>query len=1001
MNHKRLAVCLFSMLIVGMYGCDEGKYNNLRCNIDEDKPECIDARYIMTCDPATQTFEVTSCDPGFVCTMSLGDAVCVKDPNARPVCSDGDKQCSGDTVQTCNKGFWETATQPCENGCEKGVCKETSDTSCTENETRCSEDGVTIQTCTDGKEWNDTEFCESGCENGACKTDESCTEEATQCSEDATTVQTCKNGTWVDATEPCENGCENGACIIVEPCTEDATQCAEDGTTVQTCKNGTWVDATEPCENGCENGACIIVEPCTEETTQCAEDGTTVQTCKNGTWVDATEPCENGCTDGACIIVEPCTEETTQCAEDGTTVQTCKNGTWVDATEPCENGCADGACIEGPVQPCTEETKQCNSDGTTVQTCTDSVWVDDPTPCEFGCEDGVCKEPPVDICNIGDMQCSDDETALLECIGSEWIEKETCTFGCMEGVCLLGSDCLPGEMLCKADGNTLQICDLGVWVDAMPCEFGCEGGVCFPEACGNHRIDEGEDCDGELLGGKACGDVVPMSTGELGCDYECHYDTYFCALPQEDTPCDPATFIESCNDAYPVYCKPDAEDPTSGTVVHGADYCDSYEGLSCVVFGEGTSAHAQCVHTTDDVCTLPEEVDRCGYVNDENGDEVLASMHFVCTQANDGNAYYEATSQTICEGTAPSCLSDTHLCGQLVENEGTECPDDFAAHCDTGEIVVTCHYDAKQDLNVIAAESCASGQICAMDDGSPNCYEPCTVADETIVRCEDSYSMTYVCTSLGDKLVYIQTDSAYCAHGCDTSEKTCLVLSEHEGDHCDYASYQPQCDGTDVQLTCSNYRDEVVAMSCNLEYLSGYVCVEGECLEPCETVGDIKYACTYDGTTQSRKYVCTQDGEIKYWREDASAIEICETNECQPELGKCIAACDQATFAPRCDGNIPVNCYYGLEEMRPECEINNGVCRVLDIEGDVAAYCLDSAEECPAVADPEPFCGSYFGANYQGERACRASTDGKNYYYFDAYLECEGECDTEGKYCAE
>ncbi|MBL9104991.1 MAG: lamin tail domain-containing protein [Myxococcales bacterium] len=47
--------------------------------------------------------------------------------------------------------------------------------------------------------------------------------------------------------------------------------------------------------------------------------------------------------------------------------------------------------------------------------------------------------------------------------------------------------------------------------------------------CGNGTIDDGEDCDGTDLGGKACGDLDPATPlGTLACSGACTYDTDLC-----------------------------------------------------------------------------------------------------------------------------------------------------------------------------------------------------------------------------------------------------------------------------------------------------------------------------------------------------------------------------------------------------------------------------------------------------------------------------------------
>ncbi|MEM6531670.1 MAG: hypothetical protein AAF654_03565 [Myxococcota bacterium] len=49
--------------------------------------------------------------------------------------------------------------------------------------------------------------------------------------------------------------------------------------------------------------------------------------------------------------------------------------------------------------------------------------------------------------------------------------------------------------------------------------------------CGNGVLDAGEDCDPDVPAGTVCADVVPGSSGTLGCDSSCLFSTDACDLP--------------------------------------------------------------------------------------------------------------------------------------------------------------------------------------------------------------------------------------------------------------------------------------------------------------------------------------------------------------------------------------------------------------------------------------------------------------------------------------
>jgi hypothetical protein len=369
----------------------------------------------------------------------------------------------------------------------------------------------------------------------------------------------------------------------------------------------------------------------------------------------------------------------------------------------------------------------------------------------------------------------------------------------------------------------------------------------------------------------------------------------------------------------------------------------------------------------------------------------------ICSQASDGNLYYKRDSQEICEGAKPSCLSDTHLCGQLVEGEGTECPENFVASCETGEIRVECEYDEIQDMQVIKAKPCQSGLICAIDDqGIPGCFESCPTEGETDIRCEDGYSNSYVCTALGEQRLWILDDYISCLHGCSTSDNTCLKLSDQEDQSCVSESFEPRCDGTDVLLTC-NSASFIEATSCNQEYRPGYICNNGKCVEPCTTIGEIKYDCLYSDVTELHKYICSESGTQKIWNDDTSAVELCESNICDSAYGKCMPACDETAFEPRCDGRFGIICDSGYEFISADC--GDGYCHILDIDGNLQPSCLHVEEECAVPGDRESNCSIVDGSSYEGYRSCRTSTDGKNYYFYELDYACSGSCNTEGTAC--
>ena len=63
----------------------------------------------------------------------------------------------------------------------------------------------------------------------------------------------------------------------------------------------------------------------------------------------------------------------------------------------------------------------------------------------------------------------------------------------------------------------------------------------IPFACGNGVLDEGEACDGTLLGDATCSSVASIfNGGELGCSSDCQFVVETCT---SDAPCDSGAVV--------------------------------------------------------------------------------------------------------------------------------------------------------------------------------------------------------------------------------------------------------------------------------------------------------------------------------------------------------------------------------------------------------------------------------------------------------------------------
>ncbi|MBN2725505.1 MAG: SUMF1/EgtB/PvdO family nonheme iron enzyme [Deltaproteobacteria bacterium] len=158
--------------------------------------------------------------------------------------------------------------------------------------------------------------------------------------------------------------------------------------------------------------------------------------------------------------------------DDGGTDNNCGNGT-IDIGEECDPAA-------GVMPSCAEEGYYGNS----LTLCSDSCKID-YSQCEGICGDGIIQgSEECDTNNLGDSPVCGDHTGYT--------------------------------------GDAQVSCGSSCRYDLSMCE----------KVCGNGEIDEGEECDGEDLGGKTnCGMFDGFNVGEhVGCTDSCKYDLSECVL---------------------------------------------------------------------------------------------------------------------------------------------------------------------------------------------------------------------------------------------------------------------------------------------------------------------------------------------------------------------------------------------------------------------------------------------------------------------------------------
>ena len=285
-----------------------------------------------------------------VCTLvvlSCNSALGIDEFNADG-CSEGSKQCKGNTPQTCDrKGLWQDeaacVAQTCDPGSAAciGVCVSGDTKHCANN---------TPQTCDAQGQWKDVA-------NGAC-VDQTCVDGVCMgvCAAGGKrclgfTPQTCDaNGQWASAPLPCDPNdgkhCSGGVCVVT--CTPGDYQCS--GDQPQVCNpTGTW-QKNMAINNGEACSQCFGCDPNTADCALSAKpDGVA---CTDPNKCTLTGKCQGGqCTASASVVcfaagacgLATCDPNTGICGAGA-------NGSACDDGDACtiSSNCKDGICTSSP-----------------------------------------------------------------------------------------------------------------------------------------------------------------------------------------------------------------------------------------------------------------------------------------------------------------------------------------------------------------------------------------------------------------------------------------------------------------------------------------------------------------------------------------------------------------------------------------------------------------------------------------------------------------------------
>ena len=173
--------------------CTDGELNQDETDVDCGGPVCNACEEGATCTAATDCAS-GMCDENGECA-----------PGGGP-CNNGEVQCVGNTVQTCQMQQW-VESQICAQGCDQGACAD--EVQCMPGAERCFKNSV--QQCnTQGTAWAHLDICEDECDQGLCVG--ACEPNALRCNGDVQELCGMDGSTW-NTNENCTLGCSHRVCI--------------------------------------------------------------------------------------------------------------------------------------------------------------------------------------------------------------------------------------------------------------------------------------------------------------------------------------------------------------------------------------------------------------------------------------------------------------------------------------------------------------------------------------------------------------------------------------------------------------------------------------------------------------------------------------------------------------------------------------------------------------------------------------------------------------------
>lgn len=428
-------------------------------------------------------------------------------------CNPGDKRCTGQNVEQCaadGSGWALLAT--CSGATPACLANTKTCGKCAQGDTQCL--GNAVQTCDDQSLFQTTKTCSGStpsCTGGKCS---ECDPASAQrrCASPASTQSCSATGAWAPATD-----CAGDTPLCRDDlgfkcgCKEDARRC-RNSTVPEVCQGGAWV-AQSACSGTLDyclpaTGQCVDCVPQKAECMggiayQCSDAGAFVSlnscsgpgincgNCGVGDACGKNADCATGfCVSGKCAVCDPGSRG---CV--GATPRLCStSGAWTNQTS-CTGTTPECLPSTGQCVACLgTATRSCGNCNTGTQTCSNNAW--------GACVGAVDLNTSKQYCGNCTTSCSasqlcENGSCVVDCgtktrCGTSCVNLATDTSNCL----MCGTKCSPpaanGSAVCTATGCDISCTNTRCGTSCCTATpsgstAGCSGNTCtFTCSSGNH-----------------------------------------------------------------------------------------------------------------------------------------------------------------------------------------------------------------------------------------------------------------------------------------------------------------------------------------------------------------------------------------------------------------------------------------------------------------------------------------------------------------------------------